>query len=318
MRQLRAKARRFATTEASVLIQGETGTGKELLAHGIHAASPRCRQPFVAINCAALSESLLESELFGHDEGAFTGARRGGKDGLFALANEGSIFLDEIGDISPALQALLLRVLESGEIMRVGGDRVIPVNVRVISSSWKSLVTEVRAGRFRADLYYRLTTLSLHLPPLRQRIGDIPAIVHALLARRGLPNCFSPRGLAMLGEYAWPGNIRELEALVRRYTLLLEGSSPDDQLLQELLEELRLTQAAPCPDAVPESAAQGSAPPAHATPCSAPSLREQLERCECDILKQALANANHNRALAARALGISPNTLWRKLKTCKA
>lgn len=319
MCRLRNKARRFAETEASVLIQGETGTGKELLAHGIHAASPRRHQPFVAINCAALSETLLESELFGHDEGAFTGARRGGKDGLFALANEGSIFLDEIGDISLALQALLLRVLESGEIMRVGGDRVIPVNVRVISSSWKNLVDEVRAGRFRADLYYRLTTLSLYLPPLRHRREDIPEIISALLARRGLPNHFSRQGLHMLEDYAWPGNIRELEALVRRYTLLLENPAPDDSLLHALLDELRSVQVVPFSDTAqtPSSGNVGCPSSQRQSFPGAPSLKAQMEACECDILKKALVDAKHNRALAARMLGISTNTLWRKLKACK-
>ena len=318
MCQLRSKARRFANTEASVLIQGETGTGKELLAHGIHAASPRCKQPFVAINCAALSENLLESELFGHDEGAFTGARRGGKDGLFTLANEGSIFLDEIGDISPALQALLLRVLESGEIMRVGGDRVIPVNVRVISSSWKSLVDEVRAGRFRADLYYRLTTLSLYLPPLRRRREDIPDIVHVLLARKGMPNHFSSHGLKMLADYTWPGNIRELEALVRRYTLLLDRPAPNDALLAELLQELRAIQTPPSLDIAPPASFESDRLSSSCRLSSnASSLREQLEACECEILKKTLINVNHNRTLAARSLGISTNTLWRKLKACK-
>lgn len=305
MVQLRAKARRFACTEAAVLIQGETGVGKELLAHGIHAASPRRDQPFVAVNCAALPESLLESELFGYDEGAFTGARRGGKDGLFSLAHGGTIFLDEIGDIAPAMQALLLRVLESGEIMRVGGDRVIPVNVRVISSSWKMLAQEVRAGRFRADLYYRLTTLSLHLPPLRQRTRDIPAIVRSLLRQRGLPeDCFSPQGLLLLASYAWPGNVRELEALVRRYVLLLEGEGADDALLEELLAEM---------DAVnPTGDAATAADDGPST--SGLSLKTLLERREREILSQTLRQTGNDRGRAARLLGISANTLWRKMK----
>ncbi len=321
--QMRQKALRFARTEASILIQGETGTGKELLAHAIHAASSRRHQPFVAVNCAALPESLLESELFGHDEGAFTGARRGGKDGLFSLANEGSIFLDEIGDISPAMQALLLRVLDSGEIMRVGGDRVIPVNVRVISSSWKDLAREVQAGRFRADLYYRLTTLSLHVPPLRHRVEDIPAIARGLPRRRNMPEArFSDRGLRLLSGYSWPGNVRELEALVWRYALLLEGGDPDDSLLEELLDDMR--SAHPAPDGAapagthllsenPPLSGNEAFPPGEYPPATF-SLKAQMERSEREILTRTLRQAGNNRALAARMLGVSANTLWRKLK----
>lgn len=321
MTMLRAKAARFAGTEAAVLIQGETGTGKELLAHALHLAGARRAQPFVAINCAALPESLLESELFGYAEGAFTGARRGGKDGLFVLAHEGTIFLDEIADISPSLQVRLLRVLEAQEIMRVGGDRVIPVNVRILSSSWKNLAQEVREGRFRADLYYRLTTLCLYMPPLRERREDIPLLTSALLRRHGLPlECFSTRGLELLKNYDWPGNIRELDALVRRYTLLLSGSEPEDGLLEDLLEELR---AASLPlvsgwespglsagtDKTTESVSDGG------PESDSQSLKTQLEQHEREIIRRALEQTGNNRMCAAALLGISTNTLWRKLKT---
>ncbi len=321
MTMLRAKAARFAGTEAAVLIQGETGTGKELLAHALHLAGARRSQPFVAINCAALPESLLESELFGYAEGAFTGARRGGKDGLFVLAHEGTIFLDEIADISPSLQVRLLRVLEAREIMRVGGDRVIPVNVRILSSSWKNLAQEVREGRFRADLYYRLTTLCLHMPPLRERREDIPALTSTLLRRHGLPlECFSNRGLGLLKNYDWPGNIRELDALVRRYTLLLSGSAPEDELLEELLEELRTASLPPATgretaypgagtDKSPGAAADGG------PESSGQSLKAQLERREGEIIRRTLEQTGNNRMRAAALLGISTNTLWRKLKT---
>ena len=321
MTMLRAKAARFAGTEAAVLIQGETGTGKELLAHALHLAGARRSQPFVAINCAALPESLLESELFGYAEGAFTGARRGGKDGLFVLAHEGTIFLDEIADISPSLQVRLLRVLEAREIMRVGGDRVIPVNVRILSSSWKNLAQEVREGRFRADLYYRLTTLCLHMPPLRERREDIPALTSTLLRRHGLPlECFSNRGLELLKNYDWPGNIRELDALVRRYTLLLSGSAPEDELLEELLEELRTASLPPATgreiaypgagtDKSPGTAADGGPKP------GGQSLKAQLERREGEIIRRTLEQTGNNRMRAAALLGISTNTLWRKLKT---
>lgn len=216
MRQLKAKAVRFARTGAAVLIQGETGTGKELLAHALHAASPRFDKPFVALNCAALPETLLESELFGYAEGAFTGARRGGKDGLFVLANGGTLFLDEIADIPAALQVRLLRVLEAKELLQVGGERAIPVNVRIISSSWKDIPREVRQGRFRKDLYYRLATLCLHVPPLRQRKGDIGALLEVLLQRHGADaSCISAAGLRLLTAQSWGGNIRELDALLQ-------------------------------------------------------------------------------------------------------
>lgn len=320
MTLLRARAARFAETEAAVLIQGETGTGKELLAHALHLAGARRSQPFVAINCAALPESLLESELFGYAEGAFTGARRGGKDGLFVLAQEGTIFLDEIGDISPLLQVRLLRVLEAREIMRVGGDRVIPVNVRFLSSSWKNLAQEVREGRFRADLYYRLTTLCLHMPPLRERREDIPALTSTLLRRHALPpRCFSARGLALLKNYDWPGNIRELDALVRRYALLLSGSEPEDDLLEELLEELRVASLPPATGRAPSSPFVGADRDGETVTDGEPepdgrSLKAQLERREREIIRRTLEQTGNNRMQAAALLGISTNTLWRKLK----
>jgi len=309
MVRLRARAADYAATDAAILLQGETGCGKEILAQGIHNASPRRSRPFVAVNCSALPGSLLESELFGYEEGAFTGARRGGKPGLFELASEGGIFLDEIADISPQLQVRLLRVLEEKEVMRIGGDRIIPVDVRIVSSASRDLVQEVRAGRFRSDLYFRLAVLRLDLPALRQRPEDIPEIMEELLVRNGLARerataLLAPAVTGRLAAYAWPGNVRELDSLVRRFLALGGGDHPRPQeLLRELLDEV-------------EQAGLGRDPvesdvefPADGT------LRERVEAFEQETIRRVLAESRHSRREAARRLGVSVNTLWRKFKS---
>ena len=192
----------------------------------------------MAINCAALPESLLESELFGYEEGAFTGAKRGGKIGLFELAHQGTVYLDEIADISAGLQMRLLRVIENKEVMRVGGDRYVPVDVRIISSSYKDLHREMKKDRFRPDLYYRLAVLKLKLPALRERKEDIPLIIEALLESRATSNsAFTPKMLAYLNRYHWPGNVRELISFVESYLILLKAKNHDEQLIAMLLEE---------------------------------------------------------------------------------
>ncbi|WP_297828956.1 sigma 54-interacting transcriptional regulator [uncultured Desulfovibrio sp.] len=308
MRELRLRAARFADADAALHIHGESGTGKELLAHALHQAGPRRNGPFVALNCGALPDSLLESELFGYDEGAFTGARRGGKEGLFEMAQDGSIFLDEIADISPAVQIRLLRVLETGEIFRLGGDRPIAVNARVISSSWKDLVEEVRCGRFRADLYYRLSLLRLYTPPLRERPEDIPLLARHILARMNMAHKeLSPAALGLLKDYAWPGNVRELDALLRRYCLLSDGQHCDKALLEKLLDDLRATQGLLAPAEQPVEKVAS-------LPEGRGSLKERLESLERDIIRAELEKCEHNRGRAARNLGISANTLWRKMK----
>lgn len=322
MRELRAQAARFAQADAALHIFGESGTGKELLAHALHLCGPRRNGPFVAVNCGALPESLLESELFGYEEGAFTGARRGGKAGLFELAQDGTIFLDEIADISPAVQIRLLRVLETGEIFRLGADRPIAANARVLSSSWKDLVREVREGRFRADLYYRLTLLRLRTPPLRERPEDVAPLARHLLQRLGRSDLMlSARAGRLLAAYAWPGNVRELDGLLRRYALLYEerpgeAGTCDEGLLEKLLEDLHRTQGRLASAAGEERAVAAAAPPDAPLDAAAGSatLRCRLEHLEQEIIRTELARCGHNRGLAASRLGISTNTLWRKLK----
>lgn len=214
IRQTVELARKMARTESSILITGESGTGKELFAHAIHNSSPRAAAPFVAINCAALPDSLLESELFGYEDGAFTGARKGGKAGLFELASSGSIFLDEIEGMAPGTQLKLLRVIQEREMMRVGGDRVIPIDVRIISASNQDLTAMMEEGRFRSDLFYRVSTLPLDLPPLRRRREDILTLIEEFKSTLRLAFVLTEETKALLLRYSWPGNIRELRNCV--------------------------------------------------------------------------------------------------------
>ena len=308
MQTLRIHAQRFAESDAGIYIHGESGTGKEVLAHAIHNASTRRHAAFVAVNCGALPESLLESELFGYTEGAFTGARRGGKQGLFELAQDGTIFLDEIADISAAVQVRLLRVLESGEIFRLGGDRPVTVNTRVICSSWKDLVREVREGRFRADLYYRLTLLRLEIPPLRDRLQDIPLLAHHLLRRMGMAHKdINSEGIELLCSYPWPGNIRELDALLRRYSLMSTSDTCQISLLQDLLLDMRQTQGPLALSAAPQEMQTEQRIP------DTGSLRQRLRQTEKQIIRQELARQQYSKKRTAQSLGISLNTLWRKM-----
>jgi len=236
MRQVLEAVARIALTDSTVYIHGESGTGKELIAKAIHLASDRKDQAFVAINCAAIPENLLESELFGHEKGAFTGAVRSTK-GLFAQAHEGTIFLDEIGDMPLALQAKLLRVLEERQYYPVGGDKPVKVNVRVIVATNKVLEDEVKKGLFREDLFYRIHVIPIHLPPLRERKEDIPPLVDHFLKRfveqtkkeiRGI----TPQAMKKLMEYDWPGNVRELENTIEYGVVMAEGSITEDLILQ--------------------------------------------------------------------------------------
>jgi two-component system response regulator HydG len=226
MKELMATIARVAPSDLPVLIQGESGTGKELVARAIHTASPRSKHPFVAINCAAMAESLLESELFVHEKGSFTGAVVR-KPGLFEVADKGVLFLDEVGEVSPAIQVKLLRAIETREILRVGSTRPVRIDVRIVSATNKDVKAEMQDGRFREDLYYRLNGVTLRLPPLRERRGDIPLLARHFLDRFGPRKQLTPRALETLAAYAWPGNVRELQMVIHRAAILAQKDTID-------------------------------------------------------------------------------------------
>jgi propionate catabolism operon transcriptional regulator len=307
MERLRQSVLLYARSPATVLIQGETGSGKELVAQAIHREGPRGmagNSPFVAVNCGAIAESLLESELFGHEEGAFTGARRGGHAGLFEAANRGTLFLDEIGEMPLALQTRLLRVLEEREVMRVGGTRPVPIDVRVISATHCDLEARMREGRFRPDLFYRLAVLRLALPPLRARVADIAPLAEwslknamAALGARPHPNLRAEIAACapLLERYGWPGNVRELRNLMERLALFLAAEP-----LQALTPSFLLSVA-------PELGRQ-DAPPAPALP-GAP-----IPAARTETAAEVVARFGGRRDAAAKHLGISRTTLWRKLR----
>lgn len=309
MRAAVERARQYARTDSTVLLIGETGTGKEIFAHGIHRLSRRSRHPFVSINCAALPEPLLESELFGHEEGAFTGSRRGGKPGRFELAHQGTIFLDEIDSTSEAMQLRLLRVLQEGEVMRVGGDRVIPVDVRVIAAASRELEAPLREGRFRPDLFFRLNVLRLQIPPLRERREDIGLLLSHFIrdfcAREGIRPITIPRSyLAKLADYPWPGNVRQLKNFAERLVLNCSLSC-DPGTLETLYAELLRIGPPPAPAAAADR--KTGDPPAQAG-----GGREPGD--EASPLLEALRRNRFHRGRTAAALGVSRTTLWRRLR----
>ena len=301
MRELIERARKYARVDSTVLIRGETGTGKELFAQSIHNESARRGFPFVAINCAAVPESLLESELFGYEEGAFTGARRGGKQGLFEQAHRGTIFLDEIGEMSITLQSRLLRVLEEREVMRVGGGRIIPIDVRIIAATHVDLREAISLGNFREDLYYRLNKLALEVPALRHRSADIPVFCEHFLQRYskrfgGQAKALTPEAIRILESYSWPGNVRELQSIIERLVVCVEAGVIDSRHVQSLMhDELHGSNTEPRVEMAP-------------TPVGS------LDDMEREAIRRALAESGGNRSVAADALGISRATLWRKLK----
>jgi DNA-binding NtrC family response regulator len=287
-RQVLATLERAAGSVLPVLIHGETGTGKELLARALHDQSPRAAQPFVPINCAALTENLIESELFGHERGAFTGAIDR-KTGLFEVAHRGTVFLDEIGELSLQLQSRLLRVLETQEFFRVGGTRPVKVDVRVVSATNRDVPAEVEAGRFRGDLYYRLNGVTLRVPPLRERRGDVAILARHFLDKAGSQRPLEPEAVEVLKGYDWPGNVRELEMVIGRAALLCSGPQIGPR---DLPLEIR-------PRATPRV------------------LRTDLTLAdmEKEYILAVLERHRRHRGRTAEALGIDPKTLYNRLRS---
>lgn len=308
MKELHARVRQIAPCDAAVLVTGESGAGKEAVARAIHYYSLRKDRPWVDINCAALPEHLVESELFGYEKGAFSGADRA-KPGLFELASSGTLLLDEIGDIDPKLQVKLLRVLDWGEFFRLGGVRKIKVDVRVIASTNSDLKQAVEAGRFRQDLYYRLAQVRLEVPPLRSRPEDIHALVRMFCAQFSISHAFSQAALDLMLAYPWPGNVRELRSLVIGLLGLPAGVEirpehlpPEIRSLQKAAEESssslqRLMEATQSPSAVDGAAGAGL-----------------LERTERALIESILKRTNGHQEKAAEILGISSRTLRGKLQ----
>ncbi len=294
LRRVLDVATQAAPSSATVLVLGESGTGKELIARYIHGKSGRAAGPFVAVNCAAIPESILEAELFGHERGAFTGAVSK-REGRFARARGGTLFLDEIGELTPAVQVKLLRVLQEGEYEPVGGNPV-KADVRIVAATNRDLASEVEAGRFREDLYYRLNVIAVTAPPLRNRAEDVPLLVDHFLGvyckKNGRPRLIvPPEVIRKLTDYSWPGNVRELENVIERATVLCRSDT------------LRL-------DDLPDAVAQASAPAPSALTFA---IGTPLEEVEHRLIRETLAYTSGDKSLAAQLLGISTRTIYRKL-----
>ena len=351
MRRLVSMAYKIAGKNINVLIQGKTGTGKEVLARFIHAASSRANQPFIAINCGALPENLLESELFGHERGAFTGANQVRR-GIFELANHGVLLLDEIGDASLLIQVKLLRVLETGEFMRVGGEKPIKTDVRVIAATNVDLEEAIREKTFREDLYYRLNVIRLEIPPLRSRIDDVPLLAEHFVRQFNPDLRISPGTLRLLQEYDWPGNIRELSNLMRRAAVMCNGDTILPDHLSSKFQNLPSGSAQPAvlrrgsgqpePSLSPETFFGHYGNPEildemggdelnhmlhsvhnlenslvsvlHAKGIIGTSAGRGLRDTEAQTIRKALEQYRWNITETARALGIARNTLYRKIK----
>ena len=323
--EVRRQARRVAQTDSTVLLLGETGTGKELLAHGIHAASRRAGAPFIGINIAAVPDTLMEAEFFGVAPGAYTGAERKGRDGKFKVADGGTLFLDEIGDMPLALQSKLLRVLQEQEIEPLGSNRVERVDVRIIAATSRDLAAMVAAGSFRADLYYRLHVLPIRLPRLRERLEDLEPLVDGLtedIARRsGLaPKTVSREALALLAQQPWPGNVRELRNVLEQAALMTDDAELQPGHFLAALDlgrtEAAATTAAstavPAPVPTPDDAPMQAAPDERAALTLRP-LAEQVAEVERQALREALRATRGNRMAAARLLKISRACLYDRL-----
>lgn len=319
-------AREYATIDSTILIHGRTGTGKEVFAHAIHNASRRRGEPFVAINCAALPESILESELFGYVEGAFTGARKSGKAGVFEMAHGGTLLLDEVGEMPPMIQSRFLRAIEQREIMRLGDSRIIPINVRLIAATHRNLREMVARGQFREDLYYRLNVLSLPIPTLQERGNDVLVIADKFLREfydmQGKSyGIFSDESARLLLDYGWPGNIRQLRNAMERLSVMTAGGLIE---AQEVTRALQLQEfgtsdrgggdvrSAPETQGQHDSLASLSSPPG----TEGPKFGVERAAYEKELIDAALRECDGSKSRAAKMLGISRTTLWRKLQRC--
>lgn len=302
MQKILTIAKRVATTDSTVLLTGESGTGKELIARYIHSESLRSANPFIAVNCGAIPADLLESEMFGHEKGAFSGAVNR-RMGLFQLSNGGTIFLDEIGEMLPNLQVKILRVLQEREIRPVGAERTVHIDVRIIAATNRDLATEVAQGRFREDLFYRLQVIPIVVPPLRERRSDIPILVEHFLdkhnqQRPSQPARITPDAMVHLWEYDWPGNVRELENLIERLVILSENGQVDV-------------------DALPTTVRNSISDKKIARPQFTDAgidLNQAVEEFEYHLIDEAMRRAKGNKQAAARLLGLKRTTLVAKLR----
>ena len=309
-------ARLASNSISTVLLRGETGTGKEIFAQSIHNNGPRADRPFVAINCAAIPRELINTELFGYEGGTFTGADRQGRSGKFEQAHGGTLFLDEIGDMPLDLQTSLLRAIETRTIVRIGGHRVIPADVRIIAATHKDLREEAKRGNFRSDLYYRLNVLTIHIPALRERADDLPLLIQHFLQRQsrilGRPFTITPEALHILQEYSWPGNIRELENMLERITYLMPTTAIT---VNDLPTDVRQITAVPPTNRQPASPKERKSPPPRSTESSniPVALKASSKHAEIQAIMEAWHTSNGHITQAASLLGISRTTLWRKM-----
>jgi Nif-specific regulatory protein len=329
MEQVYGLIEKIADTDSTVLIMGESGTGKELIAKTIHYNSSRAAEAFVPLNCGAIPKDLLESELFGHEKGAFTGAVNT-RIGRFELAQRGTLFLDEIGELDPSLQVKLLRVLQEREFERVGGMKTIKVDVRILAATNRDLERSVQEGRFREDLFYRLNVIPIHLPPLRSRTEDLPLLIDYFVhentkRRKREPFLFSPEAMQCLLKYRWPGNVRELENLIERLSILLSGPVVNDTDLPDKFRQLALSGLPETPlrppasrGAVPETGGATPSPASadqnYSLPETGIDLNKMVNSIERNMILRALEKTGGVRSKAAELLGLNRTTLIEKIK----
>lgn len=315
-RKVKEFAKVISGGDSSILITGPSGTGKELFANAIHNSSLRDTCPFVPVNCAAIPEELLESELFGYEDGAFTGAKKGGKKGLFEVANNGTIFLDEIGDMALAMQSKLLRVLQEGEIQPIGGEKIIPIDVRIIAATHRDLEKMVEEGTFRQDLYYRINVIKLEVPPLRERKEDIPLLSEALLKklekrfyRKGV--AISPEVIERLQQHSWPGNVRELENVLERAINVLDNNTIELSDLPLYIRDQKTDEPNSNQSEGPSSNREWNL---LTLPIQIQPLKDTLALVEKQVIEKTLEFTHGNKLNAAKLLGIGKTSLYDRCK----